>query len=687
MSSKQQQTASIKFSGEMPVTQFHFGRNECSLFAQAVNREWLVTNGIGGFASSTLCDTSTRRYHGLLTAAFSPPVERTLLVAALDMTVRYGTELYTLFTHEYTDGTVDPHGYLQLESFHLDHGLPVWHYAIADALIEKRLLMVPGKNTTYVNFKVLRASANIHLEFKPLCTYRDYHSHSQGGWDMHISEIPHGIEVTAFAGATSYRVICTDALFTRDPAWYWHFKHREESARGLDDSEDLFCPGRFSLDLTQGEQASVVLTAESASEESDQAEDFAVVKKQVHRQQHALLEHLPSDSPDWIRQLTLAADQFIVERYQHGQPVGKTVIAGYPWFSDWGRDTMIALPGLTLTTQRFDIAASILRTFARHVSDGMLPNRFPDNAQAPEYNTVDATLWYFHAIDQYTQCSGDLDLAAELYPILSEIIDWHRRGTRYGIKVDSQDGLLAAGEDGVQLTWMDARVGDRVVTPRVGKAVEINALWYNALHIMAGLAKQLDKETQAGKYHKAAAQVKTGFQRFWNAAANCLYDVIDGTEGKPDDDGRNYDNRLRPNQLFAVSLPHSPLDAAQQKSIVDVCARELLTSHGLRSLARGEMGYVSHYQGDPLQRDGAYHQGTVWAWLIGPFIDAHFRVYQDKTIARSFLEPLGRHLSATCVGSISEVFDAQSPFTARGCFAQAWSVSEVLRVWSNLHQQ
>lgn len=414
---------------------------------QAIEREWLVTNGIGGFASGTLCDTNTRRYHGLLTAAFTPPVERTLLVAALDVSVFYGTEFYTLFTHEYTDGTVDPHGYLQLESFHLDHGMPVWRYAVADALIEKRLLMKPGSNTTYVNFKILRASADINLEFKPLCTYRDYHSHSHGGWEMGLREIPHGFEIDAFSGAHSYRVMCAGANFIQDDKWYWNFKHRLESARGLDDSEDLFCPGRFTVQLGQGEQTSVVLTAEPDLEESDPAEDFATVEKQVHTHQHTLLEYLPPDSLDWIKQLTLAADQFIVERYQDGQPVGKTVIAGYPWFSDWGRDTMIALPGLTLTTQRFDIAASILRTFAAHVNEGMLPNRFPDSAEAPEYNTVDATLWYFQAIDQYTRRCGDLELAAELYPTLCDIIDWHRRGTRYGIKVDTRDGLLVAGED------------------------------------------------------------------------------------------------------------------------------------------------------------------------------------------------------------------------------------------------
>ncbi len=374
---------------------------------------------------------------------------------------------------------------------------------------------------------MLRASAALDLEWMPLCTYRDYHSHSHGGWDMKVREVPDGFEVDAFPGARIYWVICTGATFIRDSAWHWHFKHRAESARGLDDSEDLFRPGCFTLRLTQGEQATVVL-----STETDTPKDVAIVQAQIHRQQTARLGNLPANVPDWIRQLTLAADQFIVDRYQDGQPAGKTIIAGYPWFSDWGRDTMIALPGLTLATQRFEVAASILRIFAAHISEGMLPNRFTDSTETPEYNTVDATLWYFQAIDQYTRRSGDLELTAELYPVLCDIIDWHRRGTRYGIKVDALDGLLAAGEEGVQLTWMDARVDDWVVTPRIGKTVEVNALWYNALHIMASLATHLSKDAQVTEYQNAAAQVKTSFQRFWNETRGCLYDVIDGPEGE-----------------------------------------------------------------------------------------------------------------------------------------------------------
>ncbi|WP_239249708.1 amylo-alpha-1,6-glucosidase [Candidatus Nitrotoga sp. M5] len=664
----------------MNETHLHLGRGVCGNFEQAVEREWLVTNGMGGYASGTVGDLNTRRYHGLLMAALTPPAGRTLLVAKMDVTVRYGGKTYPLFCNEFVDGTVTPHGYLHLETFFMDGTVPVWHYALADALIEKRVLMAPGQNTTYLHFRILRASDTLELELKPLCTYRDYHSHSHGDWDMHISEIRNGFKAHASQSARSYRIICNGAKFIADPAWYWNFKHRVETVRGMDDSEDLFCPGRFTLTLDEGRDTTCVMSAESTAPKK-----FAVISAQIHESSQALLAVLPADAPHWIRQLALATEQFIVDRYHDGRPTGKTLIAGYPWFGDWGRDTMIALPGLTLALKRFDMAASILRTFAAHINEGMLPNRFPDHGEMPEYNTVDATLWYFNAVDQYTRRSGDITLAKALYPVLVDIIAYHRKGTRYGIKVDVRDGLLAAGEEGTQLTWMDAKIGDWVVTPRIGKAVEVNALWYNALAIMADLSKQLGRKKLAGEYCKATAQVRSSFQRFWNDEQSYLYDVIDGPEGVSDSDERKLDSRLRPNQIFAVSLPNSPLNKKQQKAVVDVCARELLTSNGLRSLAPDQHGYVPYYRGNPLQRDAAYHQGTVWAWLIGPFVDAHYRVYRDADKARSFLEPLGLHLGEACVGSVSEIFDAESPFAPRGCFAQAWSVSEVLRAWLDLN--
>jgi predicted glycogen debranching enzyme len=384
--------------------------------------------------------------------------------------------------------------------------------------------------------------------------------------------------------------------------------------------------------------------------------------------------------PPAVEQLVVAADQFIVCRDLNSEAIGvrdgRSVIAGYHWFGDWGRDTMISLPGLTLVTGRHDAAARILATYAHYAREGMLPNRFPDEGEAPEYNTVDATLWYFEAVRAYHARTGDDGLLGELFSTLAEILDWHQRGTRYQIHVDPVDGLLYAGEDGVQLTWMDAKVDDWVVTPRIGKPVEINALWYNAVRIMADFARHLGEAPEL--YDELADRVGTSFVRFWNEARGYCYDVVGGPDG--DDPG------LRPNQLFAVSLPHSPLTAVQQRAVVDVCARHLLSSHGLRSLAAFEPAYIGQYGGDRRERDGAYHQGTVWGWLMGPFVRAHLRVYGDPAQARSYLRPLFQHLAGHGVGSISEIFDGDAPFAPRGCIAQAWSVAELLHTWQAIRE-
>ncbi|MCW6050192.1 glycogen debranching protein, partial [Lyngbya sp. CCAP 1446/10] len=400
-----------------------------------------------------------------------------------------------------------------------------------------------------------------------------------------------------------------------------------------------------------------------------------------------------SESPDWINHLVLAADQFIVNRPQPQEPEGKTIIAGYPWFSDWGRDTTIALPGLTICTGRWDIARSILRTFGRYVDRGMLPNRFPDAGGAPEYNTADATLWYFEAIRAYYDCTGDDELLTELWPTLCEIVDWHVQGTRYNIRVDPDDGLVYAGETGVQLTWMDAKIGDWVVTPRIGKPIELSALWYNAVQAMASFARKLGKSHN--EYQQLGDRTAAGFPRFWNDSTSYCYDVLDGPDG--------HDSSLRPNQIFAVSLPldsiypHSAnslsagtrqetryiplLTPIQQRAVVDGCAEGLLTSHGLRSLSPQHPQYRATYGGDQLQRDSAYHQGTAWGWLIGPFVLAHLHVYKDPAQAREFLAPMAHHIMASGVGSLGEIFEGDAPHSPRGCTAQAWTVAEVLRAW------
>jgi predicted glycogen debranching enzyme len=669
-----------------PQAQLLLERDSLGDFAATSQREWLVTNGIGGFAAGTLGGVNTRRYHGLLIAALRPPLERVNLVAKLDASVRYGALRVALATNEYADGTIAPHGYRHLHAFRLDGLLPVWTWLIGDALLEQRVWMAHGANTTYVSYQLLQGSSELELELQPLCTYRDYHAQQRGAGQPTLRPIERGFEVTAFSGARPYRILCDGGHCSLAGEWHWNFRHREETARGLDDIEDLFRPAVITLRLGPGESTVLILTAESdtpmPAQQSLQAE--------LNRQRELLVAATtPAVAlPDWMQQLVLAADQFIVERRDMlGTPLGTTVIAGYPWFSDWGRDTMIALPGLTMATGRPGTAASILRTFARFVSDGMLPNRFPDAGDAPEYNTVDATLWFFVATDEYLRRTQDVALRRELYPVLADIIAWHVRGTRYGIRVDATDGLLAAGEPDVQLTWMDAKVGDWVVTPRSGKCVEINALWFNALMTMQALATAEGDIEAAAHYGRVADQVAQSFnQRFWFADGGYLYDVIDGTEGIPDATGRRHDASLRPNQIFAVSLHYAMLDGERARAVVKVCLRELWTPVGMRSLAAGDSRYTGHYCGGPRERDGAYHQGTVWSWLLGPLASAHWRVHGDRAAAASLIGGMAPHLREACIGQISEIFDGDAPFTPRGCFAQAWGVAELLRTWSELHE-
>jgi predicted glycogen debranching enzyme len=649
-----------------------WGREICGDLALAESREWLCTNGIGGFASGTVAGVLTRRYHGLLVAALKPPLGRTLLVAKVDEQIEYAGHARSLSVNRWSDGTVDPSGYVDLEQFRLDGTTPVWTYACADARLEKRVFMEPGANTTYIQYRLLRAGGPVALEVKALVNYRDYHGTTRGdGWQMRVEPVPKGFRVVAFDGARPFVVLAEGAEAHAAHTWYRGFRLAVEEARGLDASEDHLHAGTSRLRLEPGATQTLVVSTESSPSLNAEAawarrqEYEADLVTRWERVQPA------AAAPPWIRQLVLAADQFVVRRPVPDDPEGMSIIAGYHWFGDWGRDTMISLPGLVVATGRPEIARRILATFARFVDRGMLPNRFPDAGEAPEYNTVDATLWYIEAIRAYHAATDDDLLLKQLFPVLEDIVDWHRRGTRYGIAEDPADGLLRAGEPRVQLTWMDARIGDWVVTPRTGKAVEINALWYNALRAMAGFARQLG---QAGEpWDALARRVREGFGRFWNARAGYCYDVIDGPAG-PDD-------ALRPNQIFAVSLAESPLAPERQRRVVDVCARHLLTSFGLRSLAPGHPQYHGGYCGGPKERDAVYHQGPAWAWLLGPFALAHLRVYGDPAAARTLLEPLADHLADYGVGSIAEIFEGDPPFRPRGCIAQAWSVSETLRAW------
>ena len=669
----------VEAAAEVPLAaaDVQFGREVCGDLAAADSREWLVTNGIGGYASGTIATSTTRRYHGLLMAALQPPVGRTQLVATLDEIVHYAGASYPLATRRWASGAIDPKGFLALESFRLEGTRPVWSYALADGLLDKRAWMRQGENTTYVQYTLVRGSAPLELELKALVNYRDFHSTTHAGeWRMNIAPVEHGVRVQAFDSAVPFYLRSAEAACEPQHEWYRDCLLPAERERGLDDREDHLFAAVFRAKLEVGKSLTIVLSTEANSSLDGTA---AQGQQANHESQLLKTWQAANDNaaaaPAWIRQLVLAADQFVVKRSIPGQEDGRSVIAGYHWFGDWGRDTMIALPGLTLATGRPEIAKQILLAFAQFVDAGMLPNNFPDAGGKPEYNTVDAGLWFFEAVRQYHEATEDSETLAKLFPVLAGMVDAHVNGTRYNIHVDPADGLLYAGGPGVQLTWMDAKVGDWVVTPRTGKAVEINALWVNSLATMAGFAAQLGKPAEG--YEKLGAKAAKNFQRFWNAERGFCYDVIDAP-------GEGNDASLRPNQIFAVSLPVSPLTAEQQQDVVGVCAFQLLTSHGLRSLAQSEHGYIGRYGGGPRERDGAYHQGTVWGWLLGPFALAHLRVHKDRAAALRFLEPLGREIYAGGLGTLSEIFDGDAPFTPRGCIAQAWTVAEVVRAWKEI---
>lgn len=659
---------------------FDFGREVTGNLAVAEAREWLVTNSIGGYASGTIAGHLTRRYHGLLMAALQPPLGRTLLLAKLEETVEYdgiypdNGRFYELFCNRWGDGAIEPEGYKYLDRFHLEGTTPVWTFAIGNALLEKRIWMQPGANTTYIQYKLVRATGPMTIDARMLVNYRDYHATTiMDEREVDIHEVENGLSLLLEENSVPFYLLSERAEITPQFDWFEDFLLSVEDYRGQRDiHDDHMKAGRIRQTLRLGESFAIIASTDPAP--NLDAED-ALAQRVAYENDLLITAGVEKAEPA-LQQLVLAADQFIVQRPTAKDANGRSIIAGYHWFGDWGRDTMVSLPGLTLNTKRPEIAASILRTYAQFLDQGMIPNRFPDAGEKPEYNTVDATLWYFEAVRAYYAHTQDKELLAELYPILETIIKWHKRGTRYNIHMDATDGLIYAGEEGIQLTWMDAKIGNWVVTDRIGKPIEINALWYNALRTMAGFAHELNLDSS--HYDTLADKTQQGFARYWNAEMGYCYDILDGPDG--------HDGKLRPNQLFAISLPHSPLSEAQSQSVVDACSRHLLTGYGLRSLSPDDEDYIGHYGGDQLKRDGAYHQGTVWGWLLGSFVEAHLRVYQDPKIAQSFLFPLIQELVDNGVGSISEIFDGDPPFTPRGCIAQAWSVAELLRVWQKIEQ-
>lgn len=639
-------------------------REVCSDPVQAASHEWLETNGLGGYAASTVCGMNTRRYHALLIASLVPPVERYVLLSRLEETLVVDGRRYELATNQFP-GAVHPQGYRYLSAFTLAP-YPVFTWEVAGVTLRKSVAMVHGENTTVIRYEVEGAASPATLELRALLAFREHHSLTHENPDLNpsLQAQPGVVSVTPYPGLPTLHLAHDADALDETGYWYRRFEYPVERERGQDYEEDLFSPFGLHFDLGTRRTATVIasLVPHAADEGS------ALLEAEAERRE-AILRSAPSEELS-VPALSLAADAFLVRRGE-----GRTVIAGYPWFTDWSRDTMISLPGLTLVTGRYEAARGILAEFARHVDHGLLPNRFPDAGEAPETNTVDATLWFFETVRALIAYTGDYDFVREtLYPTLVDIIDWHVRGTLHGIAMDA-DGLLQSGEEGLQLTWMDARVGDRVITPRRGKPVEIQALWYHALRVMESLAQRFHDESRAQSYGKLASRAQRSFNRqFWNAELGCLYDVV-AADGP--------DPSLRPNQVLAVSLAHSMLSARRAASVVKVVQRHLLTPYGLRTLSPDDPRYCGIYAGDGPTRDACYHQGTVWPWLLGPFLTAYLRVHGHSTLARAqareWLAPLQKHLGEAGLGSISEVFDGDPPHHPGGCIAQAWSVGELLR--------
>ena len=653
--------------------------------------EWVETNGLGGWSSSGVVGCHTRRYHGLLVAATQPPAERFNLLSKLDETIVINNQHFELGCNVYNENIIQPKGYLYLESFTKEL-FPQWIYEISPpgfsipaetVKLKKTVAMIHEENTIVIIYEVLKGPSEFCLQLMPLISAKPNHAlqHASANiwWDVHFGNGTFHNKCSESSPDIYIRI--PGSSYHHDPKWFYNFNYLTDSYRGQEFQEDLFNHGIISVTLKKGESAGVIISTEDPGGR-DALELFEKEKaRRLLLLQYAGKSTDQSNNLSALQLLRLAADQFIVKR---GEDL-KTVIAGYHWFTDWSRDTMIALPGLCLATGRYDDARKILAAFAKNESMGMLPNRFQDNNEPPEYNTVDGTLWFFIAVKKYLDATGDEKfILDEILPVLKRIIDWHFKGTRYGIHVD-EDGLLYAGETGQQLTWMDARILDWVVTPRMGKPVEIQALWYNALKIFAELLRRNNQAEDATLTGLSAEKAKRSFkEKFWYANGSYLYDNIDERGGP--------DSSLRPNQLFAVGLCFPILDEPEKvKSILKITAEKLYTPVGLRSLSPDDGRYVSKYGGDQVKRDSCYHQGTVWSWLLGVYVDAI--MFQQglfgndglagKEEAVRIVHEFVNHLNEGCIGSVSEIFDGDSPYYPRGCAAQAWGVAEILRVISD----
>ncbi|MDQ6861926.1 MAG: amylo-alpha-1,6-glucosidase [Verrucomicrobiota bacterium] len=658
-----------------------------------LDREWLVTNGLGGYASGTVSGAITRKYHGLLVAALPAPLGRMVMWSHVSEHLRFDDgEIVSLGAEERAGGQLNLGVADYLREFRLDDGLPVWTYQVRDFTIEKRILLPHLQNTVHLTYRVKGSGAWPRLELKPAFQFR----HHEGAVDQSVAA-PYKLtveegryEVASVHGQLPpfrMRIDGCDSSFHVAPSWIRQVVYRTEQERGYTYEGELWSPGAFEVAIGEGCAATMIGSTERW-EIADVLAPEDLSRGEAERRARLLTSALPAAREGFAAELVYAADQFIIKPNGRVQDTARarsagdevrTVIAGYHWFTDWGRDTMISLEGLSLTTGRWVEAGYILRTFAHYVRDGLIPNMFPDGKNEGLYHTADATLWFFHALGRYLAYTNDEITLRLVLPKLVRIAEAHLRGTKFNIHVDPADGLLAQGEEGYQLTWMDAKMGDWVVTPRRGKAVELNALWFNALELLAGWLRETGNDKDAERFATCAEQTRTSFnKRFWDGDGGYLYDVIDCNG-----DAGVVDNSCRPNQVFAISLDNPVLDQSRWRSVLEVVERELVTPVGLRSLSPNHPDYRPIYSGDLRSRDGAYHQGTVWAWLIGPFIDAWRKVHPNDSLgARKFLDAFPDHLDEAGIGSISEVFDARAPHRPGGCIAQAWSVAEVLRCWT-----
>lgn len=648
-----------------------FGKGYWKTFESGIEREWVITNGIGGYCGSSIIGANTRKHHGMLIASLHAPVERYMILSKIDETVSFSDAGYSLVATARPAGNEEGQKYLQ--TFIYDE-LPSYHYQTEEMFITKTLAFEREKNTIVIGYDIVNGSKTAEIKFTPLFNFREHGAKSEKA-DLQFECNVKNNEISLVHD--KHKEFPVKFYFSegdiskRDNIYDEEMQYQIEINTGNTSVENHFTPYDITVEVKPYEKKRLTFVC---SIENDYAKDaFAVIESEKNRIND--LKKQAGYNDEFINQLVQAADQFIVKRESTGY---KTVLAGLPWFTDWGRDTMIALQGLTMVTKRFEDARGILKTFAKYVKNGLVPNMFPDEGLEPLYNTVDASMWYFYSVDKYLEYTGkDSDYAFikdEIYGSLKEIIENYKKGTDFSIYMD-EDGLIHAGGGFDQVTWMDVRVGEWVVTPRHGKPVEINALWYNALKVMEKLADKFGEDAAA--YRELAEKVKISFnKKFWNEDKKCLYDVVSDEEN---------DDKIRPNQIWAVSLPYTMLDREKERCVVETVISKLYASYGLRSLSMDAPEYKGIYKGKLSDRDAAYHQGTTWAFPLGGLVTAYVKVNGNSkesiAYAKKLIEPLKDHLMDGCVGSIAEIFDGNEPVISRGCYAQAWSVGEILRAY------